>query len=174
MRVYRDEWEYYWIGHWILRFRFGPQLSSFMLYFPGWDTSLLHHLTPLCESINGYQQIECWVGEGGRANPAMDRGDENDPSSFMLLKCFTILYISLCEAYWRSIFFCRSKTILIKSCYTLLLIGLCPAYSKTTRNFNAPMGKAAKFTIAEVCALHVSILNKNISLCLKMLTLQFW
>ena len=25
--------------------------------------------------------------------------------------------------------------------------------SKTTRNFNAPMGKAAKFTIAEVCLL---------------------
>ena len=135
-------------------------------------TLTLPHST--CWSINGYQQIECWVGEGGRANPAMDRGDENNPSSFMLLKCFTILYILLCEAYWRSIFFCRSKTILIKSCYTLLLIGLCPAYSKTTRNFNAPMGKAAKFTIAEVCALHVFILNKNISLCLKMLTLQFW
>lgn len=169
MRVYRDECEYYWIGHWILRFRFGPQLSSFMLYFPGWDTSLLHYLTPLCWSINGYQRIECWVGEGGRANSAMEW------SEFLhAIKMFhNPVYFTLWSLLTINIF-CRSKTILIKSCYTLLLIGLCPAYSKTTRNFNAPMGKAAKFTIAEVCALHVSILNKNISLCLKMLTLQFW
>ena len=35
------------------------------------------------------------------------------------------------------------------------------------------MGKAAKFTIAEVCVLHVSILNEIVPLFLKMLTLQF-
>ena len=44
--------------------------------------------------------------------------------------------------------------LMVITIYLLILI----FYSKTTQNFNAPMGKAAKFTIAEVIV-HSIILN---------------